>query len=67
MNLNCLGDQGTESNHSSYCARTSFVAFVQQTEKVVQFIERSKYVAKELNIKRWEVWKDELQKGAMMR
>ena len=67
LHLNRLGDQGAESNHSSYCARISFGGFVQPAEQVFQCLERSKDIAKELNIKRWESWTEALQDAQTMR
>ena len=61
LQLNRQGDQGAEANHSSYCSRISFGGFVQPAEQVVQCLERSKDIAKELDSTRYESFTSALQ------
>jgi len=51
--LDRLGNQGSESNHSSYCQRISYGAKVNPAEQLAQCLERSKDIAKELNAARY--------------
>lgn len=67
LQLNRQGDQGAEANHSSYCNRISFGGFVQPAEQVVQCLERSKDIAKELDSKRYESFTSALQDAATLR
>ena len=65
--LDHQGDQGAESNHSSYCARISFGGFVNPAEKIVQCLDTSKDIAKELNLARYHSWTDALANAKEMR
>jgi hypothetical protein len=54
--LDRLGNQGSESNHSSYCQRISYGAKVNPAEQLAQCLERSKDKAKELNAARYRYY-----------
>lgn len=60
--LDRLGNQGSESNHSSYCQRISFGAMVEPAEQLVDCLERSKDLAKELNVLRYKTFTANLEK-----
>ena len=62
--LDRLGNQGSESNHSSYCQRISFGAVTEPALQLVQCLERSKERAAELNLARWKYYSDCLTKRA---
>lgn len=51
LHLDLLGGQYAESNHSNHCTRMSFGGFLQPADQVFQCLERSKDVAKEMNVK----------------
>ena len=56
MHLCRLGDQGAESNRSSYCVRIYFCGFMNPTEQVSESITRCQDQATELSNKRWICW-----------
>ena len=65
--LNRVGDQGAEGNHSSYCARISFGGFVHPAKQLTQCLERSKDIGKELSTNRYELYMKDLNEANDLR
>jgi len=64
MNLGRLGDQGAESNHSSYCQRISFGSFMEPVEQVTESIGRQQDISAELHNERYEKWHNDSIKAS---
>ena len=60
MHLGRLGDQGAESNHSSYCVMISFSGFMNPSKEVYDSITRCQYQAAELSNRIWIFWTTDL-------
>ena len=60
MYLCRLGDQGAESNHSSYCVSICFGGFMNPAKQASESITRCQYQASELSNKRWICWTTDL-------
>ena len=51
--LDRLGDHGSEAKHASYCARIPIDGYIEPVKQIVQCLERSKDMAKELDMSRY--------------
>ena len=64
MNLGRLGDQGAESNHSSYCQRILFGLFMEPVKQVSKSIERQQDISSKLHNQRYKKWHNDSVKAS---